>query len=247
MRNHPRRREPLFEDEPHPAYAGPSDQRSDPSEAMASSRPLLAAPGRLLLGFVMAGTLVAFITNALYLQKSTRSASLIDFASVWHGAGSLNPFGLLFRAGGDSAPVIEGAPQPPRRPDKVEAVPVPVPAPVVAPVLAQPKVSASAAMVASADPKQAFAPPQPIPDAGVVDPVGALVSSSMPRPEKGILGVQRALNKIGYGPVSPDGLKSSALRDAVLHFQKDRHLPPTGEVDPTTKPVLAKVSGFALD
>jgi len=69
----------------------------------------------------------------------------------------------------------------------------------------------------------------------------------MPMPDKTILSVQRALNKIGYGPVSPDGLKSSALRDAVLHFQKDRHVPLTGEADPTTRPLLAKASGLALD
>ena len=102
-------------------------------------------------------------------------------------------------------------------------------------------------LVASADPKQVFAPPQPIPDNSVADPVGALVAQSMPKPDKSVLAAQRALNKIGYGPVSPDGLKSAALHDAVLHFQKDKHLPTTGEVDGVTKPQLAKASGIVLE
>jgi len=243
MRDHPRRREPVFEDEPHPAYRGPNDHSSDRPEQIAPSHRFLAAPGRLLMGFVMMGALVAFITNALYLQKTVRPSSLIDLSSMWHGMGTLNPFSVLFRANSESQPAPEATPQPPRRPDKVEAVPVPLPAPL----LAAPKVLVPVSVVASADPKQVFAPPQSIPDLRSTDPVGSLVAQSMPHPEKTILGVQRALNKMGYGPVSPDGLKSSALRDAVLHFQKDRHLPPTGEIDPTTKPLLAKASGLALD
>ena len=245
MRNHPRRREPVFEDETHPAYIGPNDHSADRHEPNVPSRRFLAAPGRLLMGFVLLGATVAFITNALYLQKAARPSSLIDLTSMWRGLGTLNPFTALVRANGESQPALESAPQPPRRPDKVEAAPVPVPA--HAPILAAPKVSVPVSVVASADPKQVFAPPQPIPDLRSNDPVGSLVAQSMPHPEKGILGVQRALNKMGYGPVSPDGLKSSALRDAVLRFQKDRHLPATGEIDPTTKPLLAKASGLTLD
>lgn len=245
MHNHQRRREPVVEDEPHMAYDGPKDHSTDIREPEHRTNRLLAAPGRLLVGLVMLSAMTAFVTNALYLQKGVRPAALIDFSTMWRGAGSLNPFSLMFRSNSEAPPVLENAPQPPRRPDKVEVVPVPFPS--SAPLLAAPKVMVPVSVVASADPKQVFAPPQAIPDAAPADPVGALVSQANPKPAKLILGAQRALNKVGYGPVSPDGLKSAAFRDAVVHFQKDHHLPATGEVDPTTKPLLAKASGLALD
>jgi len=243
MRNRKGRQEPVFEDEQHLAYEGPHDHAAERSEHRVTRRRLFAAPGGLVLGFVMAAATVAFVTNALYLQKTVRPAALIDLSSIWRSAGTLNPYSLMFRSKGETAPGFDTTPQPPRRPDKVEAVQVPVPMPA----LASPKLSIPVGVVASADPNQVFAPPQPVPTAIVADPVGALVAQTMPMPDKCILGVQRALNKIGYGPVSPDGLKSSVLRDAVLHFQKDRHLPQTGEADPTTRPLLAKASGLSLD
>ncbi len=245
MRDHQRRREPVVDDEPHLAYEGPNDHSADFREPEQSTHRLLAAPGRLLVGLVMLGAMTAFVTNALYLQKAVRPASLIDLSTVWRGAGSLNPFSLMFRSNGENSPALESAPQPPRRPDKVEAVPVPFPS--SSPIVASPKVSVPVSVVASADPKQVFVPPQAISDTVSADPVAALVAQTNSKPEKIILGAQRALNKMGYGPVSPDGLKSAALRDAVLHFQKDHHLSPTGEVDPVTKPLLAKASGLALD
>jgi hypothetical protein len=119
MRNHNRRQEPVFEDEPHLAYEGPSDHGAEQYDHRAKKRRLFAAPGRLVTGFVMAAATVAFITNALYLQKTVRPAALIDISSVWRSAGTLNPFSLLFRSKGEAAPTVEATPQPPRRPDKV--------------------------------------------------------------------------------------------------------------------------------
>jgi hypothetical protein len=52
---------------------------------------------------------------------------------------------------------------------------------------------------------------------------------------------------MGDGPVSPDGLKSAELRDSIIKFQKDKHLPPTGEIDGVTRPLLAKASGLSLE
>ena len=247
MRERTLRREPVFEDEPHPAYAPPADDIGYRPEPKSRAGRILAAPGRLLAGLVLMSVVAAFVANALYFQKSGRPALFFDLSTVWRGSASLNPLNLFVRPTIDGAPAGEPTPQPPRRPDKVEAVPVPARAPSVIPVTATPKPTAPVNLVASADPKQVFVPPQPIPDNSVADPVGALVAQSMPKPDKVVLAAQRALNKIGYGPVSPDGLKSSALRDAVLKFQKDKHLPATGEVDGVTKPQLAKASGIVLE
>jgi len=247
MRERTLRREPVFDDEPHPTYAAPNDEHGYQPKSHSRTARIFAAPGRLLISLVLMAVVTAFVANALYFQKSGRPALFFDLSSVWRGPISLNPLNLFVRPTLEGTPAGETAPQPPRRPDKVEAVPVPAPAPMAPPVIAQPKQTAPASLVASADPKQVFAPPQPIPDQSVADPVGALVAQTMPKPDKSILAAQRALNKIGYGPVSPDGLKSSALHDAVLRFQKDKHLPATGEIDTVTKPQLAKLSGLALE
>ena len=247
MRERTLRREPVFDDEPHPTYAPPNDDHGYQAEPRSRAGRILAAPGRLLISLVLMAVVTAFVANALYFQKSGRPALFFDLSSVWRGPISLNPLNLFVRPTNEGTPAGEVAPQPPRRPEKVEAVPVPVPAPFVTPAMAAPKQIAPASLVASADPKQVFAPPQPIPDQSMNDPVGALVAQAMPKPDKSILSAQRALNKIGYGPVSPDGLKSSALHEAVLRFQKDKHLPATGEVDAITKPQLAKLSGLVLE
>ena len=247
MRERTLRREPVFDDEPHPTYAAPNDEHGYQPKSHSRTARILAAPGRLLISLVLMAVVTAFVANALYFQKSGRPALFFDLSSVWRGPISLNPLNLFVRPTLEGTPAGETAPQPPRRPDKVEAVPVPAPAPMAPPAIAQPKQMAPASLVASADPKQVFVPPQPIPDQTVADPVGALVAQTMPKPDKSILAAQRALNKIGYGPVSPDGLKSSALHDAVLRFQKDKHLPATGEIDTVTKPQLAKLSGLVLE
>jgi len=247
MRERTLRREPVFDDEPHPTYAAPNDDHCYQPEPNSRTARILAAPGRLLISLVLMAVVTAFVANALYFQKSGRPALFFDLSSVWRGPISLNPLNLFVRPTLEGTPAGETAPQPPRRPEKVEAVPVPAAAPMATSAIAQPKQMAPASLVASADPKQVFAPPQPIPDQTVADPVGALVAQTMPKPDKSILAAQRALNKIGYGPVSPDGLKSSALHDAVLRFQKDKHLPATGEIDTVTKPQLAKLSGLVLE
>jgi hypothetical protein len=247
MRERTLRREPVFDDEPHPTYAPPNDDHGYQPKPHSRTARILAAPGRLLISLVLMAVVTAFVANALYFQKSGRPALFFDLSSVWRGPISLNPLNLFVRPTLEGTPASESAPQPPRRPEKVEAVPVPAAAPMATPVIAAPKQMASASLVASADPKQVFAPPQPIPDQTVKDPVGALVSQAMPKPDKSVLAAQRALNKMGYGPVSPDGLKSPALHEAVLRFQKDKHLPTTGEMDAITKPQLAKLSGLVLE
>ncbi len=244
MRNdRSKRREPAFEDEGFVAYEGPSDHASDKRPRAPKVKRLMAAPGRLMVGLMLLAVTFAFVTNALYLQKTVRTTSIVDVPSLWRGLGALNPFSLFARPTAETVP--DSAPQPPRRPDKVDATPVPVPVPALTGSATKPIVPVS--LVASADSKQVFAPPLPVPERALTDPVGALVSHAAPKPEKIVLGAQRALNKMGYGPISPDGLKSSALRESIVRFQKDKHLPPTGEIDGVTKPLLAKASGLALE
>ena len=77
--------------------------------------------------------------------------------------------------------------------------------------------------------------PAPVPDAGRVEPSRAIVNA------------QRALNKINYGPMKPDGLLGPGTRQAIERFERDHKLPVTGELAPRTVRELATVSGIPQD
>ena len=43
-----------------------------------------------------------------------------------------------------------------------------------------------------------------------------------------------AASKLGYGPLKSDGVFGHGTRQAIEHFERDRRLPVTGELDPRT-------------
>lgn len=55
--------------------------------------------------------------------------------------------------------------------------------------------------------------------------------------------VQTGLADLAYSPGAINGELTSETRDAILAFQRDRHLPETGEVNDQLIAELAKVSG----
>ncbi|MEJ1936036.1 peptidoglycan-binding domain-containing protein, partial [Nostoc sp. NIES-2111] len=63
--------------------------------------------------------------------------------------------------------------------------------------------------------------------------------------DKAVLAAQRALNRLGYGPIKPDGIFGAGTRQAIEKFERDRKLPVTGEVNPRTAKELATASGLA--
>ena len=58
---------------------------------------------------------------------------------------------------------------------------------------------------------------------------------------------QRALEKLGYGPLRADGIMGSATRQAIERFEKDHRLPVTGELGARTSRELANTSGIAIE
>ncbi|MGQ3675988.1 peptidoglycan-binding domain-containing protein [Xanthobacter sp. TB0139] len=58
--------------------------------------------------------------------------------------------------------------------------------------------------------------------------------------------VQRALARLGYGPLKVDGVEGAQTRQAIQRFQSDRRLPVTGEVDARLLQELSAVSGMRL-
>ncbi|MGH6925505.1 MAG: peptidoglycan-binding domain-containing protein [Propylenella sp.] len=51
-----------------------------------------------------------------------------------------------------------------------------------------------------------------------------------PAPDARVAAVQRALSIAAYGPLLADGVFGPQTRDAIVRFQQDRGLPPTGEI-----------------
>lgn len=64
---------------------------------------------------------------------------------------------------------------------------------------------------------------------------------------RSLASVQRALNRLGYGPIKADGVYGAGTKLAIERFERDRKLPVTGEVSPRMMKELAAVSGAAFD
>ncbi|MFG1298318.1 peptidoglycan-binding domain-containing protein [Xanthobacter sp. V3C-3] len=62
-----------------------------------------------------------------------------------------------------------------------------------------------------------------------------------------ILAVQKALAKLGYGPLKVDGRPGGETRTAIQRFQRDRNLSPDGEMSDRLVRELASVSGTAIN
>lgn len=90
---------------------------------------------------------------------------------------------------------------------------------------------------------EAKAPPaaRPAP-APVQQPVVTGSTNSDPK----LMAAQKALAKIGYGPVSIDGKMGSETRNAIKSFERDRGMPETGELSPQVVRALQQLTGAPL-
>lgn len=114
----------------------------------------------------------------------------------------------------------------------------------------QPHASAAAASVPAA------APARPVREAPaappvVGDPIGQLLRGGPPPAGDGtetrtVLGIQRALAKLGY-TVKADGTLGPTTRKALQAFEKDHHLPVQGEPSRRLVKILSAESGVRVD
>lgn len=93
-------------------------------------------------------------------------------------------------------------------------------------------------------------PPPSRPPAGLSS-AGDITGAVRPPADVGvsprILSVQKALAKLGYGPLKVDGRPGGETRSAILRFQRDRNLPADGEISDRLVRELGAVSGMALN
>ncbi|WP_232631939.1 peptidoglycan-binding domain-containing protein [Methylobacterium sp. Leaf118] len=82
------------------------------------------------------------------------------------------------------------------------------------------------------------AAPRPAPKAAPAKPEAAKAESrsdpkakaeAETKPDPAVMRAQRALSRLGYGPLKDDGLMGPGTRAAIERFERDRKLPIKGE------------------
>ena len=74
------------------------------------------------------------------------------------------------------------------------------------------------------------------------DPIAALLA-----PSQRALAVQRALADFGYGQIKPTGIVGPETQAAIEKFERDHHLPVTGQISDRLVRDLAAMTGRALE
>ena len=128
---------------------------------------------------------------------------------------------------GRSVPAVE----PPRRAELAVA-PLPVPRP-------DPVTTASTPTIE---------PPAVRP----ADPIGSLIRTGETKPAERsetnrVVAAQKALTRLGYGPLKADGQVGATTRGAIEQFERDQKLPPTGTLAPRTTRQLASMAGMPIE
>jgi peptidoglycan hydrolase-like protein with peptidoglycan-binding domain len=70
--------------------------------------------------------------------------------------------------------------------------------------------------------------------------------STAPPANAKLMATQRALARIGYGPVTIDGKMGAETRNAIKSFERDRGMPETGEPSPAVLRALQAMTGAPL-
>jgi hypothetical protein len=193
-----------------------------PSRTALLVRTAFRNPGRTVVGASSAAFAVAIAINAMVMQGGP------------HPAPFFRPPVEVLR------PVA--APVPPSRPADLIAREIAATDP--APPTGSP--GASAPVVRAVPPRPAVPAAPAIPVPTPRDPIADVLKSApaAPEPSRTALFAQRALAKLNYGPIKPDGLLGPGTRSAIERFERDHKLPVTGELAPRTLKELAAASGL---
>jgi hypothetical protein len=159
-------------------------------------RALLYSPKDTLAATAALATVIAIISNAMFLQAGRHPSPMFSTAAVV------------------SVPAAVATPAPLPRVRPIEAETRLVEKPVESVVVA-----AKPAAVSVTPRTPAVVP------ANRTDPVGDLIVST-----RRVAAVQRALTEFGYGQLKPTGVIGTDTQAAIQKFERDRKLPPTGQL-----------------
>lgn len=73
------------------------------------------------------------------------------------------------------------------------------------------------------------------------------VADAKPAPQPRVASAQKALAKLGYGPITADGVLGAGTRQAIEKFEREKNLPVTGALQPKTTRKLAALSGISIE
>ncbi len=211
----------------------------------------LRHPGTVLGGLIFTVALTAVSVNALTLQSAPHPAPLFSGgAAQEHATAQATPpaapprlqapVDAAQRAPAQSAPAQQ-SPAPaappvreasgPRSIDELLAAPVP-------PTRRDPAASDGSAPQTGATIATLLADGDGPSRTGSTGPTG---------PDAIIASAQRALDGLGYGPLTADGLYGPMTRDAIERFERDQGLTVTGQLVPATAQSLAREAGIAIE
>lgn len=197
-----------------------------PSRAMAVLRTMFRNPGRTIVGAAGTALSIAIVANAM-MQNGPHPAPFFRPPVEVLRPAPLPPSRPVELSGRDTAqaadPTQAAGSRGVRATTPGNIVPQPTPRDPIADVL---KAGTNPAPAASST---------PVPDAGRIEPNRAVINA------------QRALNKLNYGPMKPDGLLGPGTKQAIERFERDHRLPVTGELAPRTLRELASASGIPQD
>jgi peptidoglycan hydrolase-like protein with peptidoglycan-binding domain len=104
-----------------------------------------------------------------------------------------------------------------------------------------------AVRASSAKAKPRAAAPAAAPVAPATPRPVARAAEAPPAQSPRVLAVQRALGDFGYGPLKRTGQMDGATKTAIEKFERERHLPVTGQVSDRLVRELAAVTGRPLE
>ncbi len=190
----------------------PTSRRLAPAPARASAP--RSFPDALRAGFVR----TAARSGVYCLERPLEALGGIVVVCV-AGYVSLNALG--FQDGRHPAPILP-------KPKPVAARPAPQAV----------KERARPDTAAAANP----ATPQQDASAALARLVTETTASVTPRADRDVLQAQKALGKLGYGPVKDDGLMGPGTKAALVKFERAHKLPVTGEANGRTLKELAALA-----
>jgi len=217
-------------------------RRSWLAATLRPARVLVTHPREALAGLILLAASTAITVNALGFQRGRHPAPLFS------------PMRMEQPAQAPIPPARPLASQPQlQSPLPSQAAPA-----SAAPAMAPPRSPRTSASPMSELIRTSEAPVRPVAIAEAKpsrDAIGDLIRTGEPgtRPpanvgEPGrVAAAQRALIKLGYGPLKADGVMGAGTRQALERFEKDRRLPVTGELAARTIRDLAAQSGIGVE
>lgn len=210
-------------------------------------------------GLLFTGLATVIAVNALVLQTSRHPAPIFAStpASVAPAQQEPQPTASAERVAPVAAPVQTSAiPQPVARQENTEVTNASQSGDAIGDIIRTGSTSAPPAIPV---PRATAVPQPPQRQDSIADLIrsnglpparpGERVSSTAPvddSQKRVVMGGQQALNKLGYGPLTADGVLGNGTKKAIERFEFDRRLPVTGTLNRQTLAELASTSRMTI-